>query len=159
VGIFWWFYLENGFGGVGGIFVAYFLLGLATATWAIANLKYLPQIVSAEERTLAVSVHGAVTACIGGLSPVVWGIFLKSDNGLTRGIDPDVFQWFFVSVVVGSIGLSSLLGRLPEDKGQPVDPILIGNAILRPFRAMTYLVNLVEPRSIVQPKSPPPRDK
>jgi MFS family permease len=159
VGIFWWFYLENGFGGIGGIFVAYFLLGLATATWAIANLKYLPQIVSAEERTLAVSVHGAVTACIGGLSPVVWGIFLKSDNGLTRGIDPDVFQWFFVSVVVGAIGLFSLLGRLPEDNGQPVDPILIGNAILRPFRAVTYLVNLVEPRSIVQPKSPPPRDK
>jgi hypothetical protein len=146
VGGYWWCFLENGFGGVPGIMVAYFLLGLGAATWNIANLNYLPQIISAEERTLAVSVHGAVTACIGGLSPVIWGIFLKSGDGAARGINPDVFQWFFVSVVVGAIVISMFLGRLPEEKGQPVDPILIGNAILRPFRAMTYLVNLVEPR-------------
>lgn len=148
VGGFWWFYLKNGFGGIPGIMAAYFLVGLGAATWAIANLNYLPQIVTAEERTLAVSVHGAVTACIGGLSPVVWGLFLKSGDGAARGIDPEVFQWFFVSVAVGAIFISMLLGRLPEEKGQPVDPIMIGNAILRPFRAMTYLVNLVEPRSV-----------
>lgn len=148
VGIFWWCFLENGFGGVAGIMIAYFLVGLGAATWAIANLNYLPQIISPEERTLAVSVHGAVTACIGGVSPVVWGVFLKSDDGALRGIDPGVFQWFFVSVVVGAIFISMLLGRLPEEKGQPVDPIMIGNAILRPFRAMTYLVSLVEPRSV-----------
>ena len=146
LGVYWWFFLENGFGGIAGIMVAYFLLGLGAATWNIANLNYLPQIISSEERTLAVSVHGAVTACIGGLSPVIWGIFLKSGDGAARGINPDVFQWFFVSVVVGTILISMFLGRLPEEKGQPVDPILIGNAILRPFRAMTYLVNLVELR-------------
>jgi MFS family permease len=146
LGVYWWFFLEHGFGGVAGIMVAYFLLGLGAATWNIANLNYLPQIISPEERTLAVSVHGAVTACIGGLSPVIWGIFLKSGDGAARGINPDVFQWFFVSVVAGTIVISMFLGRLPEEKGQPVDPILIGNAILRPFRAMTYLVNLVELR-------------
>jgi hypothetical protein len=101
-----------------------------------------------------VSVHGAVTACIGGLSPVIWGIFLRSDDGAARGIDPDVIQWFFVSVVAGAILNSTFLGRLPEEKGQPVDPILIGNAILRPFRAMTYLVNLVELRP---PRKPDPK--
>ena len=148
VGVFWWFFLETGFGGVPGITAAYFLLGLGAATWGIANLNYLPQIISAEERTLAVSVHGAVTACIGGLSPIVWGVFLKSGEGAARGINADVFQWFFVTVVVGSILISYRLVRLPEEKGHPVEPILIGNAILRPFRAMTYLVNLVEPRSV-----------
>ncbi|WP_414664191.1 hypothetical protein [Horticoccus sp. 23ND18S-11] len=152
VGTYWWFYLENGFGGVGGIFVVYFLLGLSAATWAIANLKYLPQVVSAEERTLAVSVHGAVTACFGGISPVVWGLFLKSGEGVSRGINVEVFQWFFVTVGVGAVLLFSFAGRLSEEKGQPVDPILIGNAILRPFRAVTYLVNLVEPRSLGQTK-------
>jgi hypothetical protein len=145
VAIFWWLYLENGFGGIPGIMFAYFLLGLGAATWAIANLNYLPYIIAAEERTLAVSVHGAVTACIGGLSPIVWGVFLKS-GGTTRGINTDVFQWFFVTVVVGAIVISSLLARLPEEEGKPVEPILIGNAILRPFRAVTYLVNLVEQR-------------
>jgi hypothetical protein len=158
VGAFWWFYLESGVGGIAGIFVVYFLLGLGVATWAIANLNYLPKVVTPEDRTLAVSIHGAVTACIGGLSPIVWGVFLKSGEG-GRGIDVEVFQWFFVSVVVGALALSSLLGRLPEEKGQPVDPILIGNAILRPFRAATYLVNLVEPRSLVQRKTPPRREE
>jgi MFS family permease len=147
VGVYWWFYLENGFGGIAGICCAYFLLGLGVATWSIANLNYLPKVVSAEERTLVVSVHGAVTACIGGLSPVVWGLFLKTGGSGARGIDTDVFQWFFVSVIVGAVVLFSLLGRLPEEKGQSVEPILIGNAILRPFRAMTYLVNLVEVRN------------
>jgi hypothetical protein len=146
IGVFWWFYLENGFGGIPGICGAYFLLGLSAATWAIASLNYLPKIVTAEERTLVVSVHGAVTACIGGVSPVIWGVFLKSGDGASRGINEDVFQWFFVSVVVGACALSSMLGRLHEPKGQSVEPILIGNAILRPFRAMTYLVNLVELR-------------
>ena len=152
VGGFWWLYLENGFGGIPGILAAYFLLGLGAATWAIANLNYLPKIISEEDRTLAVSVHGAVTACIGGVSPVVWGIFLRTGEGAARGINAEVFQWFFMTVVIGAIVLSSLLGKLPEEKGQPVDPILIGNAILRPFRAMTYLVNLVEPRSLVEPR-------
>ncbi len=144
--VYWWFYLRNGAGGIAGIFAAYFILGLGAATWAIANLNYLPKVVSSEERTLAVSVHGAVTACLGGLSPVLWGLFLKTEAGVSRGIDVQVFQWFFVSVVVGAILLFSLFGRMAEEKGQSVEPILIGNAILRPFRAMTYLVNLVEVR-------------
>jgi hypothetical protein len=146
VGVFWWVYLESGFGGIPGILFAYFLLGLGAATWGIANLNYLPQVITAEERTLAVSVHGAVTACIGGLSPVIWGIFLKSGEGMGRGINIDVFQSFFASVVLGAVVISYLVVRLPEEKGHPVDPILIGNAILRPFRAVTYLANLVEPR-------------
>ncbi len=154
VGVYWWFYLENGFGGIAGIYVAYFLLGLGVATWSIANLNYLPKVVSSEERTLVVAVHGAVTACIGGLSPVVWGLFLKSDAGAARGIDPAVFQWFFVSVVVGALVLIRLMARLPEEKGQSVEPIMIGNAILRPFRAMTFLVNLVEPRPPKAKKKP-----
>ncbi len=146
VAAYWWFYLENGFGGIGGVLAAYFLLGLGAATWAIANLNYLPKIISDEERTLAVSIHGAVTAFIGGLSPVVWGLFLRTGDDAARSIDPHVFQWFFVTAIVGVLTLSSLLARLPEEKAQTVDPILIGNAILRPFQAVTYLVNLVEPR-------------
>jgi hypothetical protein len=155
VGVYWWFYLENGFGGIAGISVAYFLLGLGAATWAVANLNYLPKTLTERDRTLAVSVHGAITACVGGLSPVIWGHFLKTGEGAARGIDPAVFQWFFVSVVVGAVVLSPLLGRLPEEKGQSVDPIMIGNAILRPFRAMTYLVNLVEPGKL-EKEDPPP---
>ncbi len=146
VGGYWWFFLENGFGGIAGLFGSYFLLGLGAAVWALSNLNYLPKTVTPEARTLTVAIHGAVTAVLGGLSPILWGLLLRSGEGVGRSLDVGVFQWFFVSVVVGSFVLSSLFARLPEEKGQPVDPILIGNAILRPFRAVTYLVNLVEPR-------------
>ena len=78
----------------------------------------------------------------------MWGLFLKEGDGALRSINAGAFQWFFVSVVLGAIVLSSLIARLPEEKGQSVDPILIGNAILRPIQAVTYLVNLVEPRSL-----------
>ena len=145
VGAYWWCYLEFGVGGFAGLMGSYFLLGLGAAVWALANLSYLPKAVGPEDRTLPVAVHGAVTAMLGGLSPILWGLLLKSGDGPARSLDVGMFQWFFVTVVVGSLLLSSLIARLPEEKGQPVDPILIGNAILRPFRAMTYLVNLVEP--------------
>lgn len=148
VAVFWWFYLESGAGGVAGVFLAYFLLGVGVVSWTVANLNYLPQIVSLEDRTLATSIQGAVTSCLGGLSPVLWGVFLKTGEGAKRGLDVEVFQWFFVSVIIVALGLTPLLARLPAAGGQPADPILIGNAILRPFRAVTYLVNLVDPRSL-----------
>ncbi len=154
-GVFWWLMLRNGWGSAAGVLVVYFVLGLGAATWAIANLNYLPKVVHADERTLAVSIHGAITAFAGGLSPIVWGLFLKKADSATRAIDTDVFQWFFVSVVVGAVGLFSAMARLQEEKGQPVDPILIGNAILRPVRAATYLVNLIDPRSLRRRDEPP----
>lgn len=157
VGVYWWFFLQTGFGGLAGILAAYFLLGLGAASWAIANLNYLPQIVTAEERTLTVSIHGAVTACLGGISPILWGVFLKSGDGGGRGIDVELFSWFFGSVVVGSAVLFPLIGRLPVAKGQSSDPLLIGHAILLPFRAMTYLVNLVERKG--PGKAGPPVEK
>jgi len=62
-----------------------------------------------------------------------------------------------VSVIVGAAVLSSLVARLPEDKAHPAEPIVIGNAILRPFRAMTYLASLVEPPR--RPEEPRPPSK
>mgnify|MGYP006921033214 CR=1 FL=1 len=85
---------------------------------------------------------------------VIWGLLLKGGEG--RGVDAGMFQWFFVSVLGGAVVLSSLIARLPEDKAHPVEPIVIGNAILRPFRAMTYLASLVEPPKRPDgPKGPP----
>jgi len=65
VSLYWWFFLRDGFGGSVGVWLSYFLIGLGAATWAMANLSYLPKTISAEDRTLAVAIHGAVTALIG----------------------------------------------------------------------------------------------
>lgn len=145
VAAFWWTYLEFGLGGIPGLLGSYFLLGLAAAAWVMANLQYLPKTTTAEDRTLAVSIHGAVTAVVGGLAPILWGLILKAEGG-GRGLDAGWFQVFFLCVAAGGLVLGQLIARLPEERGHPVEPLLIGNAILRPFRAMTYLVNLVEPR-------------
>ena len=48
--------------------------------------------------------------------------------------------------------------RLREDKVHPVEPIVIGNAIVRPFRAMTYLASLVEPPKRPDGGKVPPAD-
>ena len=153
IGVAWWIFLESGTAATAGIFVVYFVFGLAAAMWAIANLSYLPKILREEDRTLAVSIHGAVTAFLGGLSPVLWGMFLKSGDGAARGFDVNVFQWFFVSATACALVLSTLVARLPEEKGHPVDPILIGNAILRPLQAATYLINLIDLRSLNRGKA------
>lgn len=144
VAVFWWVFLRGQAHSLIGAYVAYFVLGLAAASWTIANLNYLPKVTSEEDRTLAVSIQGAVTACIGGLSPILWGLFLKTDSPSGAGIDTGVFQTFFAFVLVSVVILSSLLARLPEDTGTPATPLVIGNAIFRPFRAATYLVNLIE---------------
>ncbi len=147
VGIFWWLFLRSGFGGTPGVVVAYFLLGMGVAGWTIANLGYLPKIVPDGERPLMVSIHGAVTSCLGGCAPIVWGWFLKTpadENGGGGEIDVAVFGWFFVSVVVSALVLSWLVKRLPENTEEKVEPLSIGSAVLRPFRAMSYLVSLIE---------------
>jgi MFS family permease len=144
VGAFWWMFLEHGLGGNAGVFAAYFVLGFGSASWAIANFNYLPRVLAEEERTLAVSIHGAVTAFLGGLSPTVWGLFLKTDEGVRRGIDVEVLQYFFLSVIGGAFLLLPLFLRLRENKDQPVRPLVVGDAILRPLRAATALVGLVE---------------
>jgi MFS family permease len=159
VAIFWWIFLEGQAQSLFGVYVAYFALGLAAACWSIANLNYLPKVIAPEDRTLVVSIQGAVTACLGGCAPILWGLLLKTGGTSGPGINTDVFQVFFLVVLVGAVVLSSLLARLPEDTSAPVEPLVIGNAILRPFRAASYLVNLIEvPRRPVAPAVAPPAE-
>jgi hypothetical protein len=148
VGAYWWLFLEHGVGGLAGVYAAYFLLGLGVATWAIANLNYLPRVTGAEDRTLEVSIHGAVTAFCGGLSPTIWGLLLKDGQAGSRAIDVEVFQWFFVTVVGGAAVLLPFFLRLPENRDEKVEPLQIGGAILRPLRAATALVNLIDLRGL-----------
>ncbi len=142
VGAAWLIFLNLMHGGIAMIAVTYYLTGLGAATWAIANLNYLPKIISQEERTLMISIHGAVTAFIGGFSPIILGFLLKRDNQVGRAIDASAFSWFFGCVVVCAIILVPLLRRMHEEKGLAFPPIQVGSAILRPFRAASYLVNL-----------------
>lgn len=153
VAVFWGFYLQTGAGGLGAIAGVYFVLGAAVACWNVAYLNYLPKVVPAEERTLMVAIYGAVTACLGGCSPILWGIFLKDSSGPGPAIDVNVFMGFFVFALVSAMVISSRVARLPEETRTSPEPLVIGNAILRPFRAATYLANLIDLQSIRPPAS------
>lgn len=145
--ILWWLYLQQIVGGMAAMLGIYFVVGLGAVCWSVANLNYLPKIAAGEDRALFVSIHGAATACIGGCAPILWGLILKQPGESGEpGIDEGLFQWFFASVLGSACILSVLVARLREDTTTPVEPIIIGNAILNPFRAVTYLVNLIDLR-------------
>ncbi len=122
-----------------GLFV---LLGAASGIFTAANVSYLTSILPEKDRALPVSVHGALTWFLGGLSPVAWGLFLKS-GGQAPALDLHVFRGFFIVTLVGALGLIALVNRL-EEKGAQYDPILRGSWLLGPLRAMGSLINLAE---------------
>ena len=144
----WWLYLRQLLRGDVAMFALYFTIGFGAVCWTVANLNYLPKVAPATERALFVSIHGAVTSCLGGCAPILLGLVLKSTGpDGAPGIDAGMFQWFFAGVLASACVLSVIVARLAEDTATPVEPIIIGNAILNPFRAVSYLVNLVDLQS------------
>lgn len=158
--VLWELYLRELMGGalvMGGI---YFIIGLGAVCWNIANLHYLPKVSPEGERALYISIHGAAIACVGGCTPILWGLVLKSPGPSgAPGINVDLFQVFFASVLVCCCILSVLFARLREDTKTPVEPIIIGNAVLNPFRAASYLVNLIDAKNLGREVTPPRRDQ
>lgn len=120
----------------------YFLLGAASGMFSAANVSYLAKILPERDRALPVSLHGALTAFLGGLSPAAWGLFLKESGGGVA-ISPVAFEIYFVATLLGVLALVVLVSRIEERAGH-VDPLLQGGWLLRPFRAVTNLINLVE---------------
>ncbi len=82
------------------------------------------------------------------MSPTIWGLFLKDGEAGSRAIDVEVFQWFFLTVVGGAVAVLPFFLRLPENRDEKVEPLMIGGAILRPLRAATALVNLIDLRGL-----------
>jgi len=122
--------------------VLFFLQGVGSGFWNSANLSYLVKILPEHDRALPISIHGAAMTFIGGCTPVLWGLFLKVP-GDVPAVNVHVFTGFFVTLLALCIGLNVLVRRLPETAG-PVGPIFQGSWVLRPFRAVATLVNLIE---------------
>lgn len=120
----------------------YFLLGAAAGTFSAANVSYLAKILPEGDRALPVSLHGALTAFLGGLSPAAWGLLLKPADG-GAALSGSAFQAFFLVTLGGSLLLVLLVARIEERAGH-VDPLLQGSWLLRPYRALTSLISLVE---------------
>lgn len=120
----------------------FFLQGAGSGFWNSANLSYLVKLVPENDRALPVSIHGAAMTFMGGCTPVLWGLFLKVP-GDVPSFNVPVFAGYYVSLLVMCVALLFFVRRLPETAG-PVGPIFQGSWVLRPFRAVATLVNLIE---------------
>ena len=132
----------------------YLLQGAASGCWTSSNLNYLAKILPERDRALPVSIHGAVITFLGGCSPVLWGLFMKAP-GDGSAVNVPVFEAFFAVLLLSSAVLFWLVRRLPEKTGT-VDPLLEGGWLLRPFRGVGNLINLLEPAPVPpKPEDPP----
>jgi MFS family permease len=150
VALFWWFFLRNGVGGLAGLAVVYALVGIAATCWTVANLHYLPSVTPVAERSLMIAIHSAAASFLGGCAPVAWGWFLKTEGVSGPSVDAHVFQWFFVFTGLSATVLAVVTWRMPAERAKDAPPLLLGGALLRPLRALTYFASWIEqpgPRS------------
>jgi len=143
--IYWLVLLRNGAGGLAGLVCAYLIMGAAGTCWMIGNLSYLPKLMSADDRTLGLTLNGGLAALAGGLSVTAWGWALRPEGG-GAGMNLVAFQWLFITAFIICLIIALRLVRLPEPDAPDIEPLLPGSLLLRPHRAVSYLVNLVDPR-------------
>ncbi|MFT3780377.1 MAG: MFS transporter [Nibricoccus sp.] len=124
----------------------YLLLGGASAACIAANLNYVAKITPAASRTLMVTLQAVGLALGGGVSALAWGYLLKrtGPDGLPT-MNVTAFGVMMGAVFVMAIVLAWKMARLPESKDGPHDPLPLGSFILRPFRAMPYVGQLLPP--------------
>lgn len=121
--------------------VFFMFQGVAAGCWTSTNLHYLAKLLPEDDRALPVSIHAALVTFIGGGTPVIWGLLLKNSSG----IDARWFGLYFATLLLSTLGMLGLLAKLHEAPG-PAEPLLHGAWMLRPFRAMASLINLVDQR-------------
>ncbi len=143
--VYWLLFLAHGFGGRPGLVASYLVMGFAGTCWMIGNLGYLPKLMTEDQRTLGLTLHGALASLAGGLAITAWGVALRPAAG-GAGMDLHAFQLLFVVALVVCLLLISRLLRLPEPDAPGIEPLLPGALLLRPHRAVSYLINLVDPR-------------
>jgi hypothetical protein len=98
--------------------LAYFTMGLCNAFWFAPNLKYLPQVCPRDEQPLALALNIAVTGMAAGISPIVWGFFVKNPDG-SSGMMRGVFLLYLGILVVSQLLLLIPFTRLKELENVP----------------------------------------
>ncbi|MEX0325992.1 MAG: MFS transporter [Puniceicoccaceae bacterium] len=122
------------------LMVAYFLFGISASQWLTAHLKYMPRVCSEKRQALHVSVHAAIVGIVGGIAPIVWGYLVKTPG--TPGVDREVFAIFFIAMLFVQVLLFLYIPHLTsQHRDRP--PLQTGSGLLRPFRYLGGLINII----------------
>lgn len=144
----WLLVLRHGQGGLAGLAAAWLIMGLAGTCWMVGNLGLLPKLMSEADRMTGVTLQGALASLTGGVATMVWGGWLRPDGGGT-GLDPWWFAGLFAVAAGGALLLMAALAGMKEPALETGAPSFIpqpGALLLRPHRALAYLINLIDPR-------------
>ncbi len=132
--------------------LVYMVFGMATSNWAIANLKYLPSVCETEERALSVSVHSSVVGVLGGIAPMIWGLFIRQSDG-APGVQSGAFAIYFVVALCIYAGLFCCVALLPRER-KGVEPLQNAHFLLRPMRYISHLISPISPGTSASKKGP-----
>lgn len=120
----------------------FLLAGIAQASWFAGQMKYLPQLSADEDRPVAVSTLTSIIGLVAGSTPILWGLLLKSADGLP-GVNRTMFLAFFVIAIVGQMLLLPKFLKLKEHNPS-AEPIHVSPWLSRPFRFL-FSVPLIHP--------------
>lgn len=143
--VYWLVFLRTGFGGFAGLLAAYVGMGFAGTCWMMGNLSYLPKLMKTEDHTLGLTLQGALAALAGGISVTLWGGALRPGDN-EPGMDPGAFAALFFCAFAVCIVIGARLSRAAEPDAPAAEPLLPASLLLRPHRAVSYLITLIDPR-------------
>ncbi|MCC5835298.1 MAG: MFS transporter [Opitutales bacterium] len=130
----------------------YMVFGMATSNWAIAHLKYMPSVCKTRERALAVSVHSSVVGVLGGIAPMVWGLFIRQSDG-APGVQSGAFAIYFMVALCIYAGLFLAVALLPRER-KGVESLQNAHFLLRPMRYISHLISPISPGTSASRKEP-----
>lgn len=117
--------------------ITFFIAGIAQASWFAGQMKYLPQLsVGDDDRPVTVSTLTSVVGVFSGITPILWGILLKSGNGV--GINHTMFLAYFFVAILGQVLLLPLFLKI-ADHNPGARPIHFSTWLSRPFRFFSSL--------------------
>jgi Na+/melibiose symporter-like transporter len=73
---------------------SYFAFGIAAGVSNTTHITFLPELSPVDKRPVSIAVFGAVSGIFYGLSPMIWGLALRTE-GARPGVDSDNFAIFF----------------------------------------------------------------
>lgn len=126
--------------------LSFLAAGFAQANWYAAQMKYLPQLSSEEERPVSVAVLVSSISFVAGISPIAWGLFLRGTSELPS-MNVDNFLIYFIIAIAVNVVLIPFFLRLVELRPD-AEPFYNPAWMSRPFRFIASLPHLVTSTSI-----------